>query len=297
MATKISKLAYAAALTSRSCAGAGCAISTAYGTHTTGTEFARSNLLLPDRFLVHKKFYWVDNNKDFPCDCCSPDSAPNTDYTYWECRTGRKWLILDEEPDMSKPHSKEICTANCNHHPLMTIETIILEHSDHYNTSWGDFLVECEDYIKSLESAAQTAARIIREQELRKSDDLDSAVRLREAYASKMATIASIGQRHVAPTSAVPNPTKNSPCKWLVGSQHMASIKRDEMPQCWAWEYIDPKTKKSVIKHVCPFIHPGQPGWHHEWLSNPSFKPSTPSTPSSSSSSSSSTYSSTAWRK
>ena len=284
MATKVSKLAYAAAVSRPACGGAGCAMA-AYGTHPTGSEFARSALVLPSRFLIPKKFYWVDNDKEFPCDCCHPDHAPNTEYTYWECRTGRTWLILDEEPDLSKPHSEEICTGNCKHHPLLSIESVVLSHSEHYNTSWGDFEIECDEYIKSLETTAQAAARRIREEEQRKREELESAVRVREAYASKMATIASVGQRPLAPTKAVPNPTRTLPCKWLVGKERQESIRKGEKPQCWAWEYIDPKTKKLVVKHVCPFIHPGQPGWFDDFISNPHFKPAgaelrSPSTPS-----------------
>lgn len=38
--------------------------------------------------------------------------------------------------------------------------------------------------------------------------------------------------------------------------------------ECWFWEYVDPKTRQKVCKHVCNCIHPGQAGWEDEWLWN-----------------------------
>jgi hypothetical protein len=241
-----------------------------YGTHPTGNEFARSKILLPDRFLVPKRFYWVDNDVDYPCSCCYHLHAIDSNYEYWECNeTGRKWFILDEEPDLSKPHSDEICSGNCKYHPLMTCEVMVLTHPEHYNTSWGDFEEECDKYIKSLETTAETAARVVREEEERKREEVETEVRKREAYAMKMATIGSVGQRPAAATTAILTPKKQFPCKYFIGKEREESVKKGEKPECWAWEYIDPKTKKLIIKHTCPYIHPGQAGWNDEWITNP----------------------------
>ena len=38
--------------------------------------------------------------------------------------------------------------------------------------------------------------------------------------------------------------------------------------ECWSHERTDPLTGQRIVKHVCPFLHPGEPGWHNEWLTN-----------------------------
>jgi len=39
--------------------------------------------------------------------------------------------------------------------------------------------------------------------------------------------------------------------------------------ECWAHEYVDPKTKQRKEPHTCNCFHPGQKGWKDEWLWDP----------------------------
>ena len=55
------------------------------------------------------------------------------------------------------------------------------------------------------------------------------------------------------------------PCKYVIG-EHKGE-------ECWAHEYIDPLTGNTKRPHTCPYIHPGQQGWHDEWYTNPRFVP------------------------
>jgi hypothetical protein len=46
------------------------------------------------------------------------------------------------------------------------------------------------------------------------------------------------------------------------------------MSECWAYEYLDPKTKTKKKPHTCPYLHPNEEGWCNEWLKNKLFDPS-----------------------
>jgi len=57
----------------------------------------------------------------------------------------------------------------------------------------------------------------------------------------------------------------SQPCKYVIG-EHKGE-------ECWAYEYVDPLTGNTKRPHTCPYIHPGQQGWHDEWYTNPRFVP------------------------
>ena len=43
--------------------------------------------------------------------------------------------------------------------------------------------------------------------------------------------------------------------------------------ECWSHERVDPVSGKLLAPHKCPFLHPGEPGWHAEWTMNRLWKP------------------------
>ena len=222
-----------------------------------------------ERMTTTMKPYWVYNENERPCSCCDPGHA--MDKNMWDCScTERKWLVVDEEPDMTKPHDAELCVGNCAFHPLLTKEVHALTHSELYQTTWGDYSAELEDAIRALETASQKAERLAKESAEAEAEVVKQKAILYEVYTRKMADEAMRGVKKGA------GPKKyEKPCRWMVGKDALASRARGEAPCCWAWEYTDPKTNKRMTPHTCPFQHPGEPGWHNEWLTNNRFDPST----------------------
>jgi hypothetical protein len=89
-----------------------------------------------------------------------------------------------------------------------------------------------------------------------------------EAYVTELAlSKESVKMRTYAQTQASVRRGKvMKPCKWLylnedgkTYSEHLTGA------QCWAWEYVDPKTGKTQCPHTCKHLHPGEFGWRDEW--------------------------------
>jgi hypothetical protein len=218
------------------------------------------------------KPYWVWKWCDSPCECgccCSPTVIKeNGGYTFC-IQTDKRWFVVPAEPDLTKPHVQEVCMGNCPFHPLLTKDMHILSNAHLYQTTWGDYLADLEEAMLAAETEEQKAERIQKEfqsaQEARARQD---AI-LREVYARKMADNSTRGVN----TKKGEAPKKlERPCKWMCGAEAEASARRKENPCCWAWEYMDPKTKKFMTPHTCMYQHPGEPGWHDEWLSDPMWK-------------------------
>jgi len=72
---------------------------------------------------------------------------------------------------------------------------------------------------------------------------------------------------------------KQTPCSRLyscVGDKSTGGAKpttRHISSECWSHERTDPRTGQKVIKHVCPWLHPGEEGWMAEWETNRLWKP------------------------
>ena len=43
--------------------------------------------------------------------------------------------------------------------------------------------------------------------------------------------------------------------------------------ECWSHERVCPQTGALLTPHKCPFLHPGEPGWHAEWAANRLWQP------------------------
>ena len=69
------------------------------------------------------------------------------------------------------------------------------------------------------------------------------------------------------------------PCSRLyscVGDKSTGGAKpttRHVSSECWSHERTDPLTGAIIAKHVCPWLHPGEPGWHAEWMTDRFWKP------------------------
>lgn len=56
-----------------------------------------------------------------------------------------------------------------------------------------------------------------------------------------------------------------------VGDKHSGGAKPTTMhvsSECWSHERRCPETGQLLAPHKCPFLHPGEPGFHKEWMTN-----------------------------
>jgi len=56
-----------------------------------------------------------------------------------------------------------------------------------------------------------------------------------------------------------------------VGDKHSGGAKPTTMhvsSECWSHERRCPETGAMLTPHKCPFLHPGEPGFHKEWMTN-----------------------------
>jgi hypothetical protein len=56
-----------------------------------------------------------------------------------------------------------------------------------------------------------------------------------------------------------------------VGDKHNGGAKPTTMhvsSECWSHERRCPETGNLLTPHKCPFLHPGEPGFHKEWMTN-----------------------------
>ena len=155
--------------------------------------------------------------------------------------------------DASIPHPYTLCEGNCPKHPLITKGLLPLTNDKMYVT-WGDLC-----YMETLQDEAkltpfqkqELAAKAIVEETARV---LLRESRLRERYAEKMNDIAHMGLKRNEEVKKKP-----VPCKWLYADESVPKSlwRKNEKgercaplaghltgAQCWAWEYVDPKTKQ-----------------------------------------------------
>ena len=210
-----------------------------------------------------------------PCGCCSAMNAMEGDGDVWACyNQERAWLILYEAPDMSVAHPIELCSGDgCSFHPLNSPAIANWTQAMTSGLGWGDLMYEEEMYELSKETPAQKATR--------------EATRAAEIIASELALQASkmnhetelVGIRAKMGLKRGEAPRKASiPCKKLYsccGDKHNGGAKPTTLhvsSECWAWEYTDPRDRKKKTPRVCPWIHPGEDGWHKEWETNRNWK-------------------------
>lgn len=232
----------------------------------------------PSMPATHRCWVLFDDIEDDngPCTCCSATHA--MDDGLWICySTQRAWLVLDTPPDMSLPHALELCTGEgCRFHPLMNPELAAFTQAVTSGMSWGDILYDEERAALARETPAQKAAReakFLREERERQLA-CEAARMQKEAemveFRSKMGL-----KRGEAPRKA------SIPCKKLYsccGDKKTGGAKPTTLhvsSECWAWEYTDPRDGRKKTPRTCPWIHPGEDGWHAEWMTDRNWKPPT----------------------
>ena len=131
---------------------------------------------------------------------------------------------------------------------------------------FGEAIMEAE----RAEMAAWSATRCEREAE--------ETAALLAFEQQKVAEIVAIqARRGVRRGDAVAK--KPTPCSRLyscVGDKSTGGAKpttRHISSECWSHERTDPRTGQKVVKHVCPWLHPGEEGWMAEWETNRGWKP------------------------
>lgn len=140
---------------------------------------------------------------------------------------------------------------------------------------WGDEYAEAELEMLRNETPEAKAARLA-------ADAAADVARETAAEAYKMAIYAEIqGVKNLRGHGRDRQIGKiDSPCRWLYcdekapkstwrknakGELCAPVLKALTGSQCWAHEYLDPKTKVMKKPHTCKHLHPGEDGWRHEW--------------------------------
>ncbi len=214
-------------------------------------------------------------NGNAPCRCCSPIDAIEGNGDIWACyKSERAWLIVNEAPDMSLPHPIELCDGDhCPFHRLQTPELASFTQAVTSGMSWGDLSYEDEQLALAAETPAQKAAR---EAKLRKAE-YEAKLRLEAARMERETELVELRAKMGLKRGEAPRKA-SIPCKKLyscVGDKSTGGAKPTTMhvsSECWAWEYTDPRDKKKKCPHKCPWIHPGEEGWHEEWMKNRTWK-------------------------
>jgi hypothetical protein len=235
-------------------------------------------LALPERT------WWVFDDNKGPCGCCSAMTGFSGGDGLWECANGPRWHIVDEPPTVDTPHSAELCPGDCPQHPLLTPYLLAFIKAVWHGASWGGVVQAEEDAALAALSAEERRAKEAQQANARAAAELLASL---AAEASKMANYAD--QKGIAARCKHAKGKVQEPCVWLYCDEaapksqwyrnkkgELCAPKRNGLTgsQCWAWEYVDPKTKQHKKPHTCDHLHPGEPGWLKEWNKDRTFRPS-----------------------
>ena len=195
--------------------------------------------------------FWRYNDDAFPCVCCPASQA--MEYGMWECASSqREWVIL--APDA----------------PL-----------------WADLVDADIAAQRAAETPEQRAARLAASATEEHERELDYEVGQMAGYAQMCAARNAVRVKEGGRTKVVIRQV-GKPCKWLYCDEKVpkSQWRKDENgklcaplrnyvtgSQCWAHEYVNPKTGRLEKPHKCAHLHPGQGGWMPEWEKNRAFTP------------------------
>lgn len=234
-------------------------------------------------FLKPETHVWhfSESQDDAPCDCCHPMIA--MDDNLWECcETGRTWKVLDAKWVYDRSHSVEECYGSCPHHPLVSRDLVPLHLSEAYGLSWGDYHGLMEQLRNLTESAAEKAARDAAKAKEDRDMKLRAEASERERYTEIMKHRAQMGTSKGEGPKKLIHPCKNlyiiekaPKSEWVQrgGKLCPPSSRALTGSECWAWEYKDPRTGQMKAPHTCMYQHPGEVGWHKEWLKDSKWRP------------------------
>lgn len=207
----------------------------------------------------------------------------------WTCSGGRKWLVVDHEPSREEPHGLDLCPGDCPQHPLLTGYILAFAKAVAQGASWGDIIFNEEKTALDALSAEERKAKEDREANARAAEEL---LRSLAAEANRMAAYAD--QKGIASRCKHAKKKVLEPCLWLYCDEkapksqwyrnkkgELCAPKRNHLTgsQCWAWEYVDPKSKERKTPHTCDHLHPGEPGWRKEWDKDRNFRPDAAAAP------------------
>jgi hypothetical protein len=211
-----------------------------------------------------------------PCKCCSVLTAVDENCENWICKnSGRRWVILENIPDMTQPHPEYLCSGSCAFHTLFSPSIARWHRGVIAGRTWDDLLSEEEnaEHAKKTEAeknalkAAKDAKAAAALQDINIGAQINHIHRVQDAQAAKYASRGKIAQ----------------PCKKLyscVGGGAAGGVAHPTTlyvsSECWRYEYTDPQTKKLVRVHTCNWLHPGEDAWQPEWMKDRNFKPTVP---------------------
>ncbi len=201
-----------------------------------------------------------------PCRCCSTHDAFDDNPDFWTCQTtGRRWLVVGEQPDMTRPHIAELCLGNCPFHPLMNGDIARWQRANMMNVCWSDLLQEEQEALDALKSpeqlaAERAAAEVMFKEAMHKTEVACAASHIRRVQEAQAYKYAARGKIY-------------EPCKKLY-SCDKAVVKGRELAvpttlhvssECWRYIYTDPETGHIHAPKTCNWLHPGEDGWQDEW--------------------------------
>lgn len=182
------------------------------------------------------------------CDCCDPLAE-------WVCVAHRQWAVVEAVSRL--PNG------------LLWLDEL---------ANWANLVDAEEAAFLAAESAAARAKRLAAEEALRQERLATCESSVMSAYAdfqkSRNTVVIGKGRERETHLRKV-----GGPCKWLYCDE--AAKKGGVAPlrnkltgsQCWAWEYLDPKTKQWRRPHTCAHLHPGEEGWLPQWNTDRTFRP------------------------
>ena len=222
--------------------------------------------------MMTESAYFVLEDADgpYPCSCCSPQSAWDGDH--WNC-SQRSWLLIASVPDLSQPHSAEVCEGRCDN-PLHA-SSYIFNKAPLFDVYFGDLLMFWEDEELAKLSGAERAALIATEKAERAHEEAIVPIRIESLRIAEKAR-----SHEIMAHCKNAKPKQMRPCKYLYtceGDRKTGGARPTTLhitSECWSHSYTDPLTKKVISKHACWFLHPGEAGWCNEWVKNRNFMPS-----------------------
>ena len=241
--------------------------------------------------------FWVFDDDNYPCRCCSAVDAIEADY--WTCKE-RRWLIVDEA--FLAEHTAATCDGSCGD-PLHAAFICELTRAELSGIGWGDVQYQWDlDELLALspsEKAARDAAAA--------AEDAEKA-RLAPLLAEHHAQVDRMRRcRQIAHEKRNKGRKEAAPCRSLYDYQREGGCQSLSVcTECWAHEFTDSlsseivdektgrflpmaetlgirnamaqkecgifrKDGKYVLKwmpHVCYMSHPGEATWNPEWTQN-----------------------------
>jgi hypothetical protein len=230
---------------------------------------------------------WLTTEQYLPCDCCHESFAYKNGV--WTCKQGPKWYVLDEEPDLTKPHDMNVCNGTCGN-PLHKGSNLIFAYSSMNGDKWGDLAIMFEEEeLNQLTEEQRQKKKAEEEENNRKREEEKDKEYLSCKVAAKVRDHEIIANCRMLKIKKETKSNDNLemkikqpyPCKWLYnckGDRKTGGAKPTTLhisTECWSHMYHDPASGKLIEPRVCFMLHPDEPGWRKEWEKDRNFVPTT----------------------